>query len=73
MSSPSRTPRQGPIEVMVVDDSAVTRQRLKSIIESDTRFRVITAGDPYEAVALLRKSVPGLILLDVEMPGQAVL
>lgn len=68
MSAPSRPSPQGPIEVMVVDDSAVTRQRLKSIIESDTRFRVITAADPYEAVALLRKSVPGLILLDVEMP-----
>ncbi|WP_406697594.1 chemotaxis-specific protein-glutamate methyltransferase CheB [Singulisphaera sp. Ch08] len=57
-----------PIDVMVVDDSAVVRQRLKSIIETDTRFRVILAADPYEAVALLRKSVPGLILLDVEMP-----
>jgi two-component system chemotaxis response regulator CheB len=56
------------IEVMVVDDSAVVRQRLKSVIESDTRFRVILAADPYEAVALLSKSVPGVIVLDVEMP-----
>ena len=53
---------------MVVDDSAVVRQRLKSIIESDPRFRVILAADPYEAVALLSKSVPGVIVLDVEMP-----
>src|SRR4051812_38651544 len=57
-----------PIEVMIIDDSAVVRQRLKSIIEADSRFRVILAADPYEAVALLSKSVPGLILLDVEMP-----
>src|SRR3954451_11451730 len=57
-----------PIDVMVVDDSAVIRQRLKSIIEADPRFRVILAADPYEAVALLSKSVPGVILLDVEMP-----
>jgi two-component system chemotaxis response regulator CheB len=56
------------IDVMVVDDSAVMRQRLKAIIESDPRFRVILAGDPYEAVALLSKSVPGVMLLDVEMP-----
>ncbi|MDR3632488.1 MAG: chemotaxis-specific protein-glutamate methyltransferase CheB [Isosphaeraceae bacterium] len=68
MSSPSRPSPHGPIEVLVVDDSAVTRQRLKSIIESDSRFRVVTAADPYEAVAVLAKSVPGLILLDVEMP-----
>jgi chemosensory pili system protein ChpA (sensor histidine kinase/response regulator) len=57
-----------PIEVMVVDDSAVVRQRLKSVIESDPRFRVTLAADPYEAVAQLSKSVPGVILLDVEMP-----
>jgi two-component system, chemotaxis family, protein-glutamate methylesterase/glutaminase len=56
------------IDVLVVDDSAVVRQTLKSIIESDHRFRVILAADPYEAVALLSKSVPGVILLDVEMP-----
>ena len=40
-----------PLEVLVVDDSAVVRQRLKSIIESDPRFRVVLAADPYEAVA----------------------
>src|SRR5260370_13347283 len=57
-----------PIDVMVVDDSAVVRQRLKSVIESDPRFHVVLAADPYEAVALLSKWVPGLILLDVEMP-----
>src|ERR1700738_2023646 len=61
-------PSSGPIEVMVVDDSAVVRQRLKSVIESDPRFRVTLAADPYEAVALLSKSIPGVILLDVEMP-----
>lgn len=58
----------GQIEVLVVDDSAVIRQRHKQIIESDPRFRVILAADPYEAVAILAKSVPGVILLDVEMP-----
>jgi two-component system, chemotaxis family, protein-glutamate methylesterase/glutaminase len=56
------------IEVLVVDDSAVVRQRLKAIIESDPRFRVVVAADPYEAVAKLSKSVPGVIVLDVEMP-----
>ncbi|MFO0951009.1 MAG: chemotaxis-specific protein-glutamate methyltransferase CheB [Isosphaeraceae bacterium] len=58
----------GQIEVLVVDDSAVVRQRLKSVIESDPRFRVVLAADPYEAVGQIGKSVPGVILLDVEMP-----
>jgi two-component system, chemotaxis family, protein-glutamate methylesterase/glutaminase len=57
-----------PLEVLVVDDSALVRQRLKSIIEFDGQFRVVLAADPYEAVAMLSKSVPGVIVLDVEMP-----
>src|ERR1700722_17938949 len=57
-----------PLEVLVVDDSALVRQRLKSIIEADGQFRVVLAADPYEAVAMLSKSVPGVIVLDVEMP-----
>src|SRR5438046_2637551 len=57
-----------PIEVLVVDDSALVRQRLKAVIEGDPRFRVALAADPYEAVAVLSKSVPGVIVLDVEMP-----
>ena len=57
-----------PIEVLIVNDSAVVRQRLKSIIESDHRFRVVLAADPYEAVERLKISVPGVIVLDVEMP-----
>ena len=61
-------PSHQAIEVMVVDDSAVVRQRLKAIVESDPRFRVVLAADPYEAVELLKKRVPGVILLDVEMP-----
>src|SRR5271170_5269530 len=63
---PSGEPEQ--IEILIVDDSAVVRQRLKSIIESDPRFRVVLASDPYEAVERLKSSVPGVIVLDVEMP-----
>lgn len=62
--------RPGPaqMDVLVVDDSAVVRQTLKAIVESDPSFKVTTAGDPYEAVEVLKKLVPSVILLDVEMP-----
>jgi two-component system, chemotaxis family, protein-glutamate methylesterase/glutaminase len=62
------SPEPEPLDVLVVDDSALVRQRLKSIIESDPQFRVVLAADPYEAVEMLKKSVPALIVLDVEMP-----
>jgi two-component system chemotaxis response regulator CheB len=63
---PSAEPE--PLQVLVVDDSALVRQRLKAIIESDPGFRVVVAADPYEAVTMLGRSVPGVIVLDVEMP-----
>ena len=56
------------MEVLIVDDSAVVRQTLKSIVESDGTFKVTTATDPYDAVEVLKKLVPAVILLDVEMP-----
>jgi two-component system, chemotaxis family, protein-glutamate methylesterase/glutaminase len=57
------------IKVMVIDDSAVVRQTLKSILESDTRIEVVAvANDPYAAAAKLKKVVPDVITLDVEMP-----
>jgi two-component system chemotaxis response regulator CheB len=57
-----------PISVLVVDDSAVVRQALKGILESDPRFRVQLACDPYEAVNVMRRSAPSAIVLDIDMP-----
>lgn len=57
-----------PLNVLIVDDSAVTRQSLKAIVEADPGFRVLLAGDPYEAVEVMRRQIPSAILLDVNMP-----
>jgi two-component system chemotaxis response regulator CheB len=56
------------VTVLIVDDSAVVRQALKGVVEEDQDFRVQLAGDPYEAVAVMSRSAPGAILLDVNMP-----
>lgn len=57
------------IRVMIVDDSAVVRETLKSIFESDGDFRVIaTASDPLVAAKKLESEVPDVITLDIEMP-----
>lgn len=55
-------------EILVVDDSASARERLRAVIESDPSFRVSTAADPFDAAESLKKSVPAAIVLDVEMP-----
>ncbi len=57
------------IKVLVVDDSAVVRQVMKEILESDPAIEVIdTAGDPFIAAEKIKKQVPDVITLDVEMP-----
>jgi len=57
------------INVLVVDDSAVVRQSLAAIINSDPRLEVIgTANDPFIAAKKIGKKIPDVITLDVEMP-----
>ena len=57
------------IRVLIVDDSAVVRQTLQEILESDQRIEVMaTAQDPIVAAEKISKQVPDVITLDIEMP-----
>ncbi len=57
------------IKVLIIDDSAVVRQTLKEVLESDPSIEVIdTAKDPFDAAEKLKKQVPDVITLDIEMP-----
>jgi two-component system chemotaxis response regulator CheB len=57
------------IRVLVVDDSALVRQSLASILESDPMIEVMgTASDPFAAAKKISVEVPDVITLDVEMP-----
>ncbi|XXJ19472.1 protein-glutamate methylesterase/protein-glutamine glutaminase [Desulfovibrio caledoniensis] len=57
------------IRVLIVDDSAVVRQTLEDILSSDPQIEVMgTAVDPYVAAERLKKEVPDVITLDIEMP-----
>lgn len=57
------------IKVLIVDDSAVVRQSLSSIISEDTELEVMgTAGDPFQAADRMKNEIPDVITLDVEMP-----
>jgi len=57
------------IRVLIVDDSAVVRQTLTSILQSDPKIEVMdTASDPYSAARLMQNEVPDVITLDIEMP-----
>ncbi|HIJ83392.1 MAG: response regulator receiver modulated CheB methylesterase [Magnetococcales bacterium] len=57
------------IKVLIVDDSAVVRQTLAKILESDPDIHVIgMAQDPFVAAERIKTLVPDVITLDVEMP-----
>lgn len=57
-----------PLEVLVVDDSAVVRQTLTAILGRDGTMRVTTAHDPIFAQQKMEAWTPDVIVLDLEMP-----
>lgn len=58
------------IKVLVVDDSAVIRQLVKEILESDSEIEVVAvASDAHFAERKIQVHAPDVITLDVEMPG----
>jgi two-component system, chemotaxis family, protein-glutamate methylesterase/glutaminase len=57
------------IKVLIVDDSAVVRQTLAAILETDPGIEVMdTAMDPFFAVKIIQNEVPDVMTLDIEMP-----
>lgn len=57
------------IKVLIVDDSAVVRQTLNSILKDDPQIEVMgVAADPYFAANKIAHEVPDVITLDIEMP-----
>jgi two-component system chemotaxis response regulator CheB len=57
------------IRVLVVDDSALVRRLLKTILENDPDLEVVAqAPNPNVARELIKRTNPDVITLDIEMP-----
>ena len=56
------------IKVMIVDDSALMRKHLVTLLESDGGFQVRVARNGVEALSLLNSFDPDVITLDINMP-----
>ena len=62
------------MKVLIVDDEALARLRLRSLLESlqpglDTQV-IAEAGDADEALLALRDQAADVVLLDIGMPGR---
>ena len=57
------------IKVLIVDDSALIRQLLSSVLSQDPAIEVVgTAADPYIAWRKMQTLHPDVLTLDVDMP-----
>lgn len=58
------------VRILIVDDSAVVRKVLNSLLASDPEMVVAgTAGNGSQALARIPEVKPDLVTLDIEMPG----
>ena len=54
--------------MLVVDDSAVVRQVMQSVLSTDRKIRVSVAADPIIAFNKIAKEAPDVIITDLVMP-----
>ncbi len=58
------------IRVAIVDDHDLVREGLRALLETEPGFEVVgEAGDGREALELVARTVPDVVLMDISMPG----
>lgn len=59
------------LKILLVDDEPEARELLKYMLQESDGVSVIgTAGDVDEAVLIMKREKPHLVLLDIQMPGK---
>jgi two-component system, chemotaxis family, protein-glutamate methylesterase/glutaminase len=58
----------GALHVLVVDDSAVVRQVMQGILQTDPLIKVSVAADPIIAFAKIERERPHVVITDLVMP-----
>jgi len=58
-----------PIRVLLSDDEALARERLRSLLEDEPDLEIVAeCGDGKSAIALIKREKPDLVFLDIQMP-----
>lgn len=64
------TPFPGELDILIVDDERPARSELRRMLaQLGINGRIREAASVKEALAVAKESPPGLILLDIQMPG----
>ncbi len=59
------------MNVVLIDDSLLVRERIANIISELPGVKVIgEAGNSLEAIKVVRKTKPEVVILDIKMPGE---
>lgn len=63
-------PNQPVVAVLIADDQALVRAGFRSILDAQPGLRVVgEAANGLEAIDLVRRHRPNVVLMDIEMPG----
>ncbi len=68
---PFTTPGRSPLldaKVMMVDDEPLMTDLIQALLEDEGYGNFVVANDPRQALELLRREEPGVLLLDLMMP-----
>jgi len=58
-----------PIRVLLSDDEALARERLRGLLEDEPDLEIVAeCGDGKSAIALIKREKPDLVFLDIQMP-----
>ncbi|HMV30054.1 MAG TPA: response regulator transcription factor, partial [Anaerolineales bacterium] len=58
------------IRVLIVDDHEIVREGLQTLLSEEKEIEVVgTAGDSDEAVSMVKRHKPDVVLMDVILPG----
>jgi DNA-binding NarL/FixJ family response regulator len=58
-----------PVRIVLVDDHALVRQGFRRILEDDPELQIVgEAGNGLDAVALVKKTDPDVVVMDMAMP-----
>jgi len=69
-AAPSEKKKGSLVKVLLVDDSSIVRERLIAMLFEVSRIETVSqAKDQFEALGLLKRTDPEVVILDIEMPG----